>query len=678
MIDSRPSPSPWRAMIVLAVLACLVLSCKARVWTPAEIKTAGGLGTSELLSEADAAFRQGNFPKSELFYLRLSERPDLPLTERGPVMERLARSAFGAGHLHQARLALDGWAQMSPGSKDGADWNLLRLKTLDGLDSFEAVDRHLSWMLTKQGLSRQALDSAALWYLAESGRRDRSDLGLSFLAAAWATAPGIEARASLEALAYGRLSAMADREVLALSEAVTSKNQRDFPFNLVLFERARRRAEGRSNWSGAWRTMRDVVAGAGLVETANLRRALDDLERRFGVPRVGLALALPLTGRYQAVGRKILRGAGAAQWLLSGTGKDVDIKVVNTDVPGWTGRIERLPGHYSVVGGPLRVEAFREIEARLLSGRAFFAFLPELGEVEEGRRAWRFFSSPRDQVRALLGLALDRLGIDRLAVLYPDEKFGLRMGRLFADEARNRGAVVSASESYPPGKHTEWGRSIAKILDVPPDFQDNKEAPLPSPRFGAVFLPDGWFQAQLLVSNFFFYEADQLLLMGTELWSRSLDRSQDLDSQYFRLAVCPGAWWPGSPGAAELQETLTSEGLGGADFWVALGFDFVRFAAGLGVLPAAWTPDMVNERIRAAQDMRFGMAPLTWDAFGRASQDLYLFSPARGGKFLAEPSALAAGIEAAKERRQRRQETYRRRMDQEKAAKALVRPATND
>ena len=55
-----------------------------------------------------------------------------------------------------------------------------------------------------------------------------------------------------------------------------------------------------------------------------------------------------------------------------------------------------------------------------------------------------------------------------------------------------------------------------------------------------------------------------------------------------------GAWWAASDGGHALQSALTDEGLGQADFWVALGYDFVRFAGRIGTLPSGWTPELVN------------------------------------------------------------------------------------
>ncbi len=222
-------------------------------------------------------------------------------------------------------------------------------------------------------------------------------------------------------------------------------------------------------------------------------------------------------------------------------------------------------------------------------------------------------------------------------------------------------------QSYPSRNLKRWGKRVGKLLKVPADFNDNKDAPLEQPDFGAVFVPDGWRQAQTLLPNFFFYEGDQLVFLGPGLWSRALDDAKDIDEHYYRLAVCPGAWWDRSEGGRALQSALTEEGLGQADFWVALGYDFLRFAGKFGALPSTWDRDEVNKRIASAQDIEFSMAKMTWDADGVASQDLFLFSPVRNGKQLVNADKVSARIARAKARREKRIEAYEKRMEEEKA-----------
>lgn len=654
-------------LTLLALLAVFAWGCAA----PKQVKSVELLSTPNLLQEADAAWHAREFAASELYYSKALERADLAANRLSLVYSRLAQSAYASGHFQQARIALEKWANLDAKALGKWDWERTYLDTLKGLGKDQRLHNHLEWMLRSTNLPWQTRRDVALWFSGYYLERVDYELALGVLEGFYRQAPDRADCGAFEQTFSKMLREYGDNDVENLAKAVTAENQWRFPYALVAFDKAARQAVDSDLWPRAWRRLRNIAAHAQLADRAALESALQTLEGRYGTPRVGLALALPLTGPYGKVGAEILRGAGLAQWTMAQEGIDLDVKVINTMAPGWEKRLSEMPSQYAVVGGPLRIDAFKGLLGAtghsVVGQRVFFTFLPSLGELQEGRDAWRFFSSRNDEVRSLVHLAVDQLGIKDLAVFYPKEKFGRTMAQTFYREALPLGGRIRGMEAYPSRDLPAWGRSIARLLDVPDDFSDNKDAPLPMPDFGAVFIPDGWNQAQNLLPNFFFYEGDQLLFLGPSLWSRALDRAKGIEEHYYRLAVCPGAWWPDSEGGRSLQRALTEEGLGHADFWVALGYDFIRFAGRFGTVPASWSPEDVNNRIASAQNMDFSMAPMTWDEQGVASQELFLFSPNRNGKELVNVERLTARIERAKERRAKRVEAYEQRLEEEKA-----------
>jgi len=217
---------------------------------------------------------------------------------------------------------------------------------------------------------------------------------------------------------------------------------------------------------------------------------------------------------------------------------------------------------------------------------------------------------------------------------------------------------VAASETYPPEDHPRWIHSVSHLLKVPDSFRHNKNMPLPMPDFGAVFMPEDWTQAEMLASNFYFFEGQHLLFLGTDLWSVGLDNAKDVDDTYFQHAACPGAWWPETNGARALQAVLDEQAGGTADFWVALGYDFVRLAARLN-LGEGWTPAEVNTRLAALKDLDYSMAPVVWNADGVARQNLYVFTPRKEGKALVDTPTMRESIQKARDRREKRITTSR-------------------
>lgn len=663
------------ALTLLAAVALFGCTAGMSSWTQRAMKSADMLSTADLMVEADKAWAEKEYQAAELYYGNALDRQDLSAPLRTLAQSRLGLSAYHNGHYHQAMTSLEKWANLDINAVSRWDWQQAYLDTADALGRHKRLENHRAWALEQTGLPWQTRQNMARWYSDYYMAERNWEKALSVLDAFYAKAPDRMARVNFEHAYLAGLKEYDQGPLSALSRYVTASNRYTFPYALVSFERSLREADDKEKWGAVWRNMHGIAANASLEDRTGLIETLQELEARYGLPRIGIALALPMTGPYAKVGTRILRGAGVGQWRQSGIGDEVDIRVINTAAPGWIERLDALPSHFSLVGGPLRVQAFKDLlvsdkRDSILKKRAFFTFLPGLGEKEEGRIAWRFFTSREDEVRSLVRMAVDRLGIRDFAVFYPEEKFGRAMSRTFYNEAAPLGAHIRGMQSYPPRELTSWNRHIAKLLNVPDNFSENKEAPLPIPDFGAVFIPDGWSQAQNLLPNFFFYEAEQLVFLGPGLWSRALDRAKGIEEQYYKLAICPGAWWSGSDGALALQDALTEEGLGRADFWVALGFDFVRFASRMGVLPSGWTADKVNERIAHAQTMDFSMAALSWDGDGMASQELFLFSPTRHGKTVCNVETIKARVEKATARRLRRAEIYEERQSEEAAASA--------
>ena len=651
-----PSPSPggacFPARLTALLLACLLLASCAGMRTG---ESTASLSTPQLLSEANRAYAQERFQRSELYYSRLLERPDLADPERAMVLERLAVSALESGHEHQAKLALDQWAALEPGAASDPAYVRLEAMTLFGLGRPEAVDAQAEALVSQDGLAWMERAQTAALYANLYFQAGRDNAALDLLARLYAKAPGPEEQSVLERILFDSLQDVADVEAVATS--LPADQRLRFPGAVVLFELGRRQAMTDGDPGPGLAFMQDVLSRSSLVDKLYFSEVLHRMGGLAETPGLKVVLAVPVTGRYKDVGRKVVSGAGAAQWALTQAGIDVTVKVINTDAPGWVERIAVLPDDYMVVGGPLTVDAFNLMaDTGLIGSRAVFAFLPGLGDRVEGRDAWRFFPSRQDEVRSLVSLAMNGLGISTFGVLYPQEEFGVRMMEAFSSQVVMEGGRVVGSASYPPGEHTEWGAKVAEVLNRPPNF--DKEAPLPPPPFGAVFLPDGWTQAQLLVPNFFYYDAADVVFLGPNLWSRALDEVT-VEEHYFKLSVCPGSWWPESPGAVGLQSLLDEQGLGLADFWVALGHDFVRVAAALGSVPAGFDAADVNARLVRAGEIPFSLAPVRWDGSGQARQELFLFSPGEEGKALTDVEALKKGVAWAKTKRQKRLETYR-------------------
>ncbi len=651
------------AVLLAAALCLLVLAagCSKRAPQAPAQPSAQQMTPEALFRSSEESLAKRDFARAEMGYAKLLERPDLSPDRRLAVLKGAATSASKSGHHHLALTYLRQWSQADALAERSWEWQDLYVDSLVGTKEDGAARTFLTKILSKPDVPAETRVQAGFRLAGLYWDKKDYSASLKSLAAAYAEIPGADDRKGMERRLREELNGLADPELSKLAGAVTAENQFQYPYAVVAFLKAERLARGgEAGWAQAWPVLRRIVSRAELADKAPLAQSLEALEKNRGVPEQGIVLALPLTGKYAPVGWKVLRGAGEAQWRMARAGSRLEVRVVNTDSPGWLAELAAIPPHFRLVGGPMQLENFREIiDSSAGRERIVFGFLPSLGEGEEGRKAWRFFASPQDQVRSLVDYCVNHLGVTGFATLYPDERFGSRMAQLFRDEAAKRGGHVYREEHYPPQDHPKWGAAVARLLGVTP----GKGAVAPNTPFKAVFLPDALSQVEMLVPHFFYYEENRLALLGPELWNQAGSKALEGEERYFELALFPGAWWAESDGGRQFARILAEDGLGAPDFWMALGYDFVRFAATLGSFPAAWTPEMVNERLSVPSRVDYALAPLAWDKAGQASEQLFLFTPEQGGPAPADPAQFQERMQKADQRRTYRVKILRDQME---------------
>lgn len=680
-ILTRFSGKPlFAVLLLLAVLSGLAGCGQKQVISPTVTPGQVSADARRSLSlDADRAWQARDFERSEILYRRLLDIENLSEADTAIAWERFSLSALSNGHNHLALDALPRWAAAAPSARHSATWQDAYITAIRGLgDSIVARDRlsalysapDTPWAL--RGRSGMLL-SGFLW------REGRLEEALTILSAVYGQAEPssneppstIDSRAYRAGLEAGLLlqAEGLDRDTLdTLLDMTPEGGENSYPYSILAYEYARRLARTEEGWPQAWQIITRLLAENAFTAPAEVSEYLNALEAEMGQPVQAVALALPLSGPYASIGWKVLRGAGAAQWVLAQQGMSLDVRVINTAAEGWEQQLEALPPSIRVVGGPLRRDVFEKIHAAgHTTHRAWFTFLASLDSAEEGREAWRFFPSARDQVRSVISAAIEDFGVTEFGVLSPDESYGHRMASLFNEEVWTSGASVSGSALYQPSDVQGWGRVVAQMLNVPARKSEDDELPPETP-FQAVFLPDGWKQARMLVPQFFFYQEDRLIFLGTSLWSQGVGGLTPIEMQNFRFAIFPTPWWEGSdaPAASDLRNALASEGLADADFWTALGYDFVRCGSLLGSLPSSWTAEDVNRRLVDLHAMQWSMAPIHWNTAGKASQSLFLFRPDRDGMTPVDRERLAERNARIREMHERRVESLKEKIEQER------------
>lgn len=563
--------------------------------------------------------------------------------EKSETWQYYILAAAANNHLHLALKGLDNWAQSEPGIENTAAWQNAWLDTVARFPAYEAKEQ----AAIRQNAAPSATFSARIEAVLALKASDppATALALTNMAALQQRFSSPE-KSDMEAALFRQLARSDAAAFSQLYGQITEANANTYPYSIIGLEQARRlmsasdpaqKESGRllaqsllqNNAFSDPALAQNLLASApGATETTpNLAEA--DLQKQGTV-----ALLLPMQGKYSSLAWKISRGATAAQHDLARNGIGANVVVIDSDAPDWQQKVAALPKAV-VIGGPMNQAVFDQGKAGgLFANRAVFAFLPQLAPGEEGAVAWRFFSSPKDQITTLLNFCKEDLGIYAVGSLYPSDSYGERMNTMLHQEAADF-SMQSTSTPYSPKNAADWNSSVRSFLAT------RKGLP-----FEAAFLPDTWSNAKAITSYIFYNQEDRLVLMGTALWEQSLykDRSPDA-TNYFRLGVFPGSFnaeaaLPAKDSLISLLTQLNPSGGGKpeqADFWTALGFDFVRLAMRLGqpekglFAEDGWSAANVNSNLAVAEKMDWSMAPIHWTPEGLASQRMFLFTPSETG-----------------------------------------------
>ena len=278
-------------------------------------------------------------------------------------------------------------------------------------------------------------------------------------------------------------------------------------------------------------------------------KILYGVKKKQPYTRHTLGCMLPLSGPYKIYGNRALKGLELAMNQFNADTTDSDITVLIKDTRSDSDRAleavaELSEENVAAIIGPIITAvpaAFeaqdREIPIITLTQRDT---IPMIGDY-----VLRNFITPKMQVETLVPYAVQVLGVDRFAVLYPKEPYGVTFMNLFWDAVLANGGKIVASESYDPS-FTDFADSIKKLVglyyEIPEDLKpepldylpedsylaedvkpEEEQEPEAIVDFGAIFIPDAPKKAGLVIPQLAYYDIEGVHLLGTNLWhSRKL------------------------------------------------------------------------------------------------------------------------------------------------------------
>ena len=648
-------------LICLSFLGCLP---KKPVVTPVE-----ELGTAELQQRAQAAWDRSEYQQAEQLYLKLVNRPEITRGQKVTAWRRASISAVESNHFQVADKALQGWAGIDTSARETWTWHRLKAKVLKGTGRLKAYEGHLRSLLDPQWSWFIGLRAATMLSRDLLERQKFKDL-FALQTELYGLAKDRDLKRQAESNFLQLLRDAEAAAILSAARKVPKDKWFQFPYCLVRWEETIRRFQSRElEWEQAWERLAGIIEQARLTGTEPLRQRLDELIKDYGRPRVHLALLVPLSGGYADLGQSIARGADIAQWQMTQRDMEVRVRLVNTDSEHWLQLLRDLPQSYDLVGGPIRHSVWQALySSGQTEKRTVFAFRSSLQPGAEGQDGYRFFPSTKDQVRPLVEMVHGALEVERFGTLYPRSEYGRKMAEAFWEQVVYEGCQLAGLDWYLPGEHTGWKERVAGFLHVPEEIlrekkdslekpeqkKKDKEPTIPDPDFQAVFLPDSFSQARILIPEFFYFNQNDLLFLGPALWSQDVQSISELDQQYYKLALMTGGWWPQNPAPAveKLKLGLDSTAQGDPEFWVALGYDFVRFGYHLAQSLEGGDPERINPLLADMAGFEWSMAPLKWNREGKARQDLFVLQPSNQGVRRAHIQLIRHRLTALRERKE--------------------------
>jgi ABC-type branched-subunit amino acid transport system substrate-binding protein len=124
------------------------------------------------------------------------------------------------------------------------------------------------------------------------------------------------------------------------------------------------------------------------------------------------------------------------------------------------------------------------------------------------------------QIKALTSYAIGELGLNRFAILYPRDLYGIKLTHLFIDEVLRRGGEIMGIQSY-DNEQMDFGGQIKRLVGLREgDIQKGQKRDFePIIEFDGLFIPDYSNRIGLIAPQLAYYNVIGITLLGTSAWN---------------------------------------------------------------------------------------------------------------------------------------------------------------
>ena len=408
----------------------------------------------------------------------------------------------------------------------------------DGIKEAEAARLKVYWLT---GRKKDVLNEAAPLFEALAGRSEaQADLGL-FMAAAYKDRGDAESALDWLGVTYNAAETPERKKAvvktgLEIVDSLSEGGARSLlkgkvsDFSRLFLEFRLARIEMQNNPKGKnvrerLKAMLRDNPGHPLAPEiqAAIRGTTGASDIPFNAARIGCLM--PLNGENARYGEMVRRGLSMAvdDWNERNSGPRISLSVKDAEGDGSTAaasfeELARKEGVAAVVG-PIALQDVKAVTP--LADRMSMPLLTlsrKTGEEPESPFALNVFLNEKEMIRTLVRHCKEKLGYTRFATLYPDDKYGQRLSKLFTEAVEEAGGNLYAAVSY-KGNTTNFREPIQKLITLA-----KKNAPPAGTEavpFDALFLPDQVRTVSLIAPELPYYNIVGIPLLGANLWGET-------------------------------------------------------------------------------------------------------------------------------------------------------------
>ncbi len=268
------------------------------------------------------------------------------------------------------------------------------------------------------------------------------------------------------------------------------------------------------------------------------KQLLQDIKGQSAYQNHLLGCLLPLTGTYEAYGKKALKGIELAQNHFAQLNPDLPLTIriqdTESDPQKTIAAVKDLADSgVAAIIGPVATADIAAAESQKF-GIPIVTLTQKDQITKIGSSVFRNFMTPGAQTAALISFTASNLGLNRFAILYPDEPYGINFMNLFKEQAESAGCRIVALQSYDPTQ-TDFREILQKLSSryqpVADDTKSSRSSTHTDPtaavpdgnassteEFEALFIPDSPQKVAVIVPQLAYGRLRPAYLLGTNLW----------------------------------------------------------------------------------------------------------------------------------------------------------------